>query len=1738
MELAVLAELQKQLNEVILRWFRVPSPGDKTRCLQNLVDVCQQLADALSKLPSSTEEVRKIVRHNLLRAAQFTVLPVQSVGRSDLEQRHYQQQGPLLAKLLLLVTRNPSDDTKAHRDVMFCGIVAVWRVLFAQSDSNVHSSPEAFRRHSLVVDDLLEVSIALVGQVKNHESAVHVYMVLLEILTYSSAPQHKAAVLNALANAPGEGVLARVYPGLVSRIVRVLPRVRESDFRRAITVLEVWIRAALACNCGGIRCSAAKDSIKETWVLKTSEVVTLILDRYHAAHTQKLGYLCAACMSRNCVPSAFLTRLVAHVCAMLGTEDLWADARRIMTDATLPAKLALCRTVDGHLRNNPESDQALITYQGYAYLEMHVPDMEPLDEYVVLGMLYAAATPPKEDESAHLERQRLLALCDAPPDFAHFTEPREEVFSRVAAQYISRMPPSLQVQNVSEIVECFVGGVESGAQAAQLLTLLRGLLSHGPAALREVACDVVDVVVLTVVEPGCSSPKICLSALALLCVLFSRYRLTVPRHQVCDILFWLLPWCVSDSGPISQYARSLLLHIGVHHRLVSGELGQGNEVLRPPTSDTLMPSEKGAVLQNLLRFYKTLLVTRCVRELKQSQFCGTSMAHSVSDVLFVMLHYRLLGVKDVFDLALHLDRSWRLPELDLHANAALGVLGLDANSELTALYCYAFIAHYVNGQYEVLDNVESDVIEHFRERFHLGTLNGKAVSDLPAEVPGLSGNGSERGHSHLLPHDQQYVGSPLAGDEHITVESNERTDRTRIHVRKIREADQCPGSQLLDDTTPRNDQKHIGGHLRPESRPIRHSSLLDDIIAPPAQLGGLKRFQHSPLIEVIGEQPQTHVKRATQPASALRGDVDERMLRDLLRWHDMPLITPTQDGSPKRQRSVSGAPEQATITTNDRFSSRKLGYNSGETPSSTATTALSEAQDTERNEVLAGAEAADELPAIEATAADACDQLADNSSKDVAEVGCEGSSPELDFKDHRLAVVTLIATRCRYHLSSASSETRYVALFALHRCFCAFSRNVPVLRVRLYECWDALMDCLERSMRNLRSMSLVLGIMTIGTRHAYTFVERWMVDVFAKIADLVVSEAADNCVTSADETHGSIRFKFTTKLLEFVEEVSSRVVNRSLFGNLLLIALLMCKSTAPAVERATASVLRHLFQKNPSDVTKVLMHTGSCAADSAAVLRSVLERDVRRLLPQRSRVQALLPHGELVPVAPAGGFGVLRSLLWRGGSPIALEGCSAPRLILSQLEARGIPVQLSRANRVKSLAPSVCRAVNELYQSNSFFASRVAGHEVSPDGRRLTVKCTEQGVPVANFRFFVRDPDHGAEVDVGHMHLVMSSSSSMPRGKFRQEPNGALQRLLFGRSGTLVRLDPALFNSVKDAGLWSNLEYAIWRAPDGALYMHCYCDGPGVTRRVDYTMANLLSGGGAQLRAGVTDLDLFGTGIQGHLGAEIALAEWYTMSKKHKLSASLTYDSVRKAVWMDRAGDTAGLTVAAHCRARDLMRLLRLRKSAEGDGAPKAAVSATLYSSAGPGRYRVGVVGDAKTLELRGNTQSTGSDLFGRSACTQQAMSVKVPLETFSKRECSWRDKVYLRCQHRATAPVGSYDVTMGVRYGSEMRHSGFRGKPPGGRHYLMVAGEVTRRWFPQQPWTIIRPGMFLDVLYALGGGDTAKSPGVFAFSAGVIVKVLGLGVSLAITELPRNMPGGLKDVLTALKQSFYTHRA
>ncbi|GBE62206.1 serine threonine- kinase ATR-like isoform X1, putative [Babesia ovata] len=1689
------------------------------------------MSAALSKLPSGAEEIRKTIHRNLLRAAQLTVVPIQSIGHSDVEQRRYQQQGPLLAKLLLLVTRHPSEDTKSHRHVLLCGVVAIWRTLFAQSDSNVHSSPEAFRRHSLVVDDLLEVSIALFAQIQNEENSVHLYMVLLEILTHSNAPQHKSAVLNALAHVPNQSVLVRVYPGLVSRIVRVLPRMRESDFRRAITVLEVWIKAALACNCGGMRCENAKDSVKETWVHKTSEAVTLILDRYRAAHTQKLGDLCAACMSRNCLPTAFLTRLLDHVCMMLSREALWEDAARIMASATLAAKLALCRIVDGYLRKHADSEMALIAYQGYAYVEMHVPGMEPLDEYVVLGMLYAAAKPPNDNECVPLERSHLLALCDAPPDFALFTEPREEVFSRVAAQYISRMPPSLQVQNISEIVECFVAGVESEMNAAQLLTLLRGLLSHGTTALRDVACDVVEVVVLTVIEPGSSTQTLCLSALALLCVLFSQYRLSVPRHQICDILFWLLPWCVADSGAISHYARSLLLHLGVNHHFASEESGSGHEQLSWPTSNTLIPSDKSAVLQTLLRFYKTLLVNRCVRDLKLSKFGGQSVSHRVSDVLFVLLHYRLLGVKDLFDLALHLERSWVIPESAVNAEMTLGFSGPDANSDLTALYCYAFMAHYIDRQYEVLDNVESNMIEHMKGQFELEGRNGKAVSaSLPVALrPSETVPASD--HSQPTPHDQQCIGSCIFGDEHMTLKSSEHTDSNKVHVRTIRAANHWSGSRFPDgtmqwkDATQRTSQATFKGHL------IKPSSLSDDTFASPTQLGGSQRFQHSPLIEVIGEEPQSRVESISKPASAPKSTANDQLLQELQHWHNSPLKG-DHGVIPKGRGSILGAPEQDTSRTDIILPSHTSENESGKTLSSTSKVVLSETQDTPRNEVHTGVKKADKPLAPAQNTDEAVAQQEDDPEEAIDGVGCEESSSELNFKDHRLAVVTLISTRCRYHLSSASPEAHYVALFAMYRSFCAFSRNVPVMRVRLYECWDALMDCMERSMRNLRSMSLVLGIMTIATRNAYNFVERWLVDVFAKIADLVVSEAADNCVTSADEAHGSVRFKFTTQLLEFVEEVSSRVVNRSLFANLLLIALLMCRSTAPAVERATASVLQHLFRKNPAAVTKVLMHTGSHTAESAAVLRSVLERDVRRLLPQRTR------SAGRVSVAPDGTFGVLRNLLRRRGNPIALEGCSAPRMILRELEARGIPVQLSRANGVKSLAPSVCRAINELYQSNNFFASRVAGHEVSPDGRRLTVKCAEQAVPVANFRFFVRDPEHGAEVDVGNMQMVRSSSSTIPRGKFTEEPNGALQRLLFGRSGALARLDPALFNSVKGTGLWSNLEYAIWRAPDGKLYMHCYCDGRGVTRKVDYTVANLFSGGGAQLRAGLMDLDLLGTGIQGHLGAKIALGEWYKMSKKHRLSASLTYDSLRKAIWMDRAGDTVAFTVAAHCRARDLMRILRLRKSETGEGVPKASLGATVYSSAGPDRYRLGLAGDAETLQLRGNAQSTGCDLLGKPVSTQQAIAIKVPVETLSKRDGSWRDKVYVRCQHKATAPVGACDVALGVRYGSDMRHSGFRGKSPSGRYYLMLAGEVTRRWLPQKPWTIIRPGMFLDILCALGGSDSVNTPRVFAFSAGVIVKVLGLGVSLAITELPRNMPGGLKDVLTALKQSFYMQSA
>ncbi|GFE55412.1 TELO2-interacting 1 homolog isoform X3, putative [Babesia ovis] len=1467
MDITNVIDLQRRLGTLLVLWSRAVEDVNQAQILQDLVGQCRHLLSTLADYPS-TSEVTKGVYDNLFRVVKLVSnhlytfcgyrdqqrysdeQHLRNPGGNDLDQggHCYYKQGQTLLKLLKLLV-DSCDTSTWDIDALCQGLLSSWRILFATSDSNISSSIEAFKRSSLVIDDLVDITTGLFPRVQREAHVVNLCMILLETLCYTETPKHKSLLLQALVHVPGS--INHVYPGVISRIMTQLPRLRESDFARALRVLETWVPSALACDCTGPHCWRRKDTTMATHADKTSEAICLVLSRYGRVRPQHMTGLCISSLRCGCLSQAVFASIQGHVILLLGDNSLWDDARRIVSEAPAFFKTALRSDTTALIRSTEDRQHALNVYLGYAELEKQIPALSALDHYVIMDMLYASAELPSQDHSS-FQRLPRLSLCEAPVDFGKFSEPREHVFRRAARDHIGRLAPVEQRQMVSDILDMFIVGLDDTTKALRLLSMLGGLLSSGSIGLSHVVTEVIDVVLFKVIDQDNLPAESHLAVLSLMCVIFSNYQVELPKHQVADLLFWSLPWCLSDSEHTANYAKALLHHLARCHFQADSLEPSARMDLVATTQDT-----NGYGIPCFLQFYKNLLITRCIRELKRSSLGSTNAAYNIADVLFVLLHYKLPSVKDLFDLVVQFERCWPL----------LRDLDTSRGTELQLLYSYAFIAYNVDTRFD-----------------ELATTKG-AFTDDTATRPKLP-----------------------------------------------------PGDNSI------------------------------------------------PALSTNGNQTT-----GTGQANSVSLCVD----------------TCTQDESP------------------------------------------------------------------------------------------------LDYKDRRLAVSTIIATRCRYHLSHSNAEVCYVALFALQRCFMSFEHNVPILRVRLYECWDPLIHCMERNMRNLRVMTSIIGIMTIGTKRSYNFVERWLVDVFAKLADLMVVEASQHCVTQADESNRSIRFKFTLTVLEFVLEVSSRVVNRELFSKLLLISLLLCNSTAPSIEQLTVCVLRELYTKNAAITLEALMHTGTNS--DQAVFRRLLE-----------------------PRSPA----------------IQLEGCHNPGRLLQELCSSGITDDLVAKRGTKTLAKTAAHTINEFYRANHFFASQVTSCALDSKKGSLSIKCVEQGIPAANFKFFVSDPVKGIDIDLNGMELVTSSSTRLKRAKYREEPNDRLKRFLFANSPTLFNLDPAFFCSIQRSGLWRNIDYTIWRSSDGQLHLHCYCDGTGITRGIDYTVTNMLSKEGAQLRLGIHDIDLFNTGFQTQLMADIGIRDWYKMSPRHKISASLTYDVLRRTVWSDRSADTVALTLAAQCGVKDFVRLMKRHKDVDGDhsgtttnGGDAPTISTIVLFNSGHRHGKLTLCADPNHFEFKTDMQAQFKDPrtvpnlvrkifrlnFPRGISAANSFHVKLPrVKT---------DPFYLQSRNITSTTVGTYDVDLGFRFGTCSSQSGFRGTIPHTGHYLMLATDVMRSVSPNKFWNVIKPGIFLDLLLRLSGVEDTR---LCSFSAGILVKILGIGVSLSLSEIPQNMPSGLRDLFSALRQSFY----
>lgn len=987
METAALVEQHKSLQTAFLAMLKAPSPREKADYMAHFLENFRCLVSSLSTCTSLDDVVRSGILASLLNMSQVAVSGLTTMSRSDVEELHYRQQAHVIAQLLGLLLPLPVDEG-AKTKTIIVGIAHLWRLLFCPSDSSMDTTAEVLRLRSVQLKEVLLLVTSAYRRLDCGQNAIQLCYIMLEVFRHSDVAQHISNIITTLKRVPNGVNLAHIYPGLVSRIVVNLSKLRESDFEGVMHVLESWISNTLTCECTGDRCRKKADPTLEAMAVKTSDAIRHIFKKYSATYSQYMVGLCAACLRCGCLSPEAFRCLQLFLVQLLGDEGSWPAVRRVIGPASLHVKTGFWREVTSCLRSN--TPEALKVYLGYVDLLSHMSDLEELDDYVTMELVYGAVEPLYVDSAAAATNFAGLALCDKAMDLGMFEPDNDALFTRVASQHIARMPPPRQRQCMSNALNYLLSVDDDTAVVARLLTLLHGFLIPGSEALHEIIPEVVDVVLVKVVGQGIATPMVQVCTLSVLSVVFDLYSVEVPHEQISDILFWSLPLCVSGSEQILNHSRALLSALSRHHMRTIG----GTE-------------EVG--VEPLLHYYKNLVVSRCVRELRNR----TSTAEDVANVLHVFLCYNKLDVKDLFDITLELDRFCQPSESAGTMPNLSRTVEAKGDVKLYGLYCYAFIAHYIDRRFDVL-----------------------LQESLPIQVPTLQYN-PDRSAEALLD----------SKESHTSVE----------HNYTIKQPTGLATYESLSDT------------------PIK-------------------------------------------TALSLKGSAE-----------------------------VSSA----------------------------------------------------------------------------APVG-EVYTGTLDFKDKRLAVATLIATRCRYYICEPSAEARQVSMFALHKCIRAFSHNVPVMRIRLYESWDPLFVCMEHNMRNLRIMTSIFGILRIAVRHAYDFVERWLVDIMNRLCDMLVEECSANSVTRADEANRSIRFKFASTMLEFVQDVSSRVVNRVLFSKLLLVALLMCRSTAPTVEKFAGGILFNLFRKNPPLIRNILIHIGSENADSVALLRFALKRDVRRLLPQATRMHSLL----------------------------------------------------------------------------------------------------------------------------------------------------------------------------------------------------------------------------------------------------------------------------------------------------------------------------------------------------------------------------------------------------------------------------------------------------------------------------------------------------------------------------------
>lgn len=1060
MEKSRILEHQKNLQKAFLG---VLNSTNKKEGIQHL-GVFRENARALIAISSSKDADSDDVSHgandNVLTMARMVVSGMTKMKKADLAKAHITQHLCSVIQILLLLETIPMDNPEKY-EVIVIGVSHLWRLLFCKSDDCMDTTPEALSKRSSQLTDLLDlVSSAYLDQTTT-KSSVQLSYIMLEIFRHTDVNNHIEKILVTMTTVPKCENPLKIYPGLVSRIVVNLSKMRESDFARAMKVLESWIQEVIIRKFTRAPC---KDDMKETMdtmIKKTGEAVHHIFEKYWKRYWTHMTGLCTIAVNFKFFEDKTIRLLQTSMIQLLRDKDSRPALQKVMREASEHTKLGLWKEVSTFIAG--QSPDALQIYLGYVDLRSQVRELPPLDEYITSELVFKLAeTPVIEDVSSSVKFSTLALSEDVAPDLLdQFSTKDASFFMKVASIHMDTLAPDAQKQCVSKLIHKISSlDEEDDATLGTMLTLLHAFLATGAESLESLASDILDLITIKVIAAGIVDDVIDLCTVSALAALFGMYDADITHMQVCNILFWSLGLCVAGNETTINQAKSLVSNINEH------QMRQG-----------FYSSDLGT--KPLLCYYKNLLVSRCIKELREE---GDG-SEPVSKVLYMLLIYNEIEVKDMFDIALQLEHG-KGSEIDIGYMPDLHLPPpLNPGAKLYTMYCYAFIARQVDVRYNEYDS------------------------------PG------ERTLKNVLPYDEELKGIRREG----LVEGKENSTK--------------------------NDTEEV----------------------------------QEPAIEI-----------AKEIVNEVAGEVADNVATEA-----------------KVANEDETAPEDLKEAKDAR-----------------------EAENEELNNV------AEEKPEDPACIGEATDEASEDASTDSQShetlMFLQKASMELDiphdkrddpcFKDARMATATVVATRCRYHLNDANSEVKSVALQAIHRCFRAFSHDVEVLRVRLYEVWDPLFVCMEDNIRNLRLLTPLFGILTIAVRFAYDFVEKWLLQIFDKLTDLIIDECKKTNVTNADEANGTMRFKFSVAFLHFVLPISSAVINRKLYSKILAIALVMCRSTACTVEILVTRILRNLFYKNPPLIRNVLLRAGSNDPASVALVKFAVKRDLTNLVPKGARLRSLLPR--------------------------------------------------------------------------------------------------------------------------------------------------------------------------------------------------------------------------------------------------------------------------------------------------------------------------------------------------------------------------------------------------------------------------------------------------------------------------------------------------------------------------------